>query len=79
MCGRFVDPYGSDDVTAPDGINVPRWVCEDPRRGAVTSSEPLRDRRHQRRNVSSGTLRRVCNTIVQVKETFSQESGRRRQ
>jgi transposase len=28
---------GSDDVTAPDDIYVPRWVCEDPQRGAVMS------------------------------------------
>jgi hypothetical protein len=26
---------GSDDVTAPNGICVPRWVCEDPQWGAV--------------------------------------------
>lgn len=28
---------GVDDVTAPDGIEVPRWVCEDPRRRTVMS------------------------------------------
>ncbi|MCU9850262.1 hypothetical protein OEZ60_19935, partial [Defluviimonas sp. WL0024] len=28
---------GCDDVTAPDGINVPRWVCNDPQRRAVMS------------------------------------------
>jgi hypothetical protein len=27
----------SDDVTALDGIDVPLWVCEHPRRGAVMS------------------------------------------
>ena len=24
---------GFDDVTAPDGTSVPRWVCEDPTKG----------------------------------------------
>lgn len=24
-------------MTAPDGIDVPRWVCNDPHRGAVMS------------------------------------------
>jgi hypothetical protein len=38
-CVRPFD--GSDDVTAPNGIDVPRWVCEDPHGGAVTSSEPI--------------------------------------
>jgi hypothetical protein len=28
---------GSHDVTSPDGIAVPRWVCEDPQRKAVVS------------------------------------------
>jgi hypothetical protein len=28
---------GFDDVTAPDGICVPRWVCEDPQGRAVMS------------------------------------------
>jgi hypothetical protein len=28
---------GIDDVTAPDGINVRRWVCDDPQRRAVMS------------------------------------------
>lgn len=31
---------GTDDVTAPDGIDVPSWVCNDPQRRTVTSSEP---------------------------------------
>ena len=31
---------GFDDVTAPDGIDVPGWVCNDPQRRAVTSSKP---------------------------------------
>lgn len=29
-----------DNVTAPDSIDVPKWVCEHPKRGAVTSLEP---------------------------------------
>lgn len=29
--------HGSDDVTAPDGINVARWVYEDPRKRTVMS------------------------------------------
>ncbi|KPP99079.1 MAG: hypothetical protein HLUCCA12_17800 [Rhodobacteraceae bacterium HLUCCA12] len=28
---------GFDDVTAPDGIFVPRWVCDDPQRRTVMS------------------------------------------
>jgi hypothetical protein len=28
---------GSDDVTDPDGIGVPKWVCNDPQRRAVMS------------------------------------------
>lgn len=35
--GHVLSGVGSDDVTAPDGICVPRWVCEDPQRGAVMS------------------------------------------
>jgi len=33
----FMPEHGSDDVTAPDGLNVPRWVCEVQKRGAVMS------------------------------------------
>lgn len=29
--------HGFDDVTAPDGIDVPRWVCDDPQRRTVMS------------------------------------------
>jgi hypothetical protein len=28
---------GLNDVAAPDGINVPKWVCYDPQRRTVTS------------------------------------------
>ena len=31
----FAERPGSDDVTAPDGIIVPRWVCNDPHMRAV--------------------------------------------
>ena len=30
-------PIGIDDVTAPDGISVPRWVCNDPQKRTVMS------------------------------------------
>jgi hypothetical protein len=29
---RFLPYCSSDDVAATEGINVPRWVCEDPQR-----------------------------------------------
>jgi hypothetical protein len=31
-----------DDVAPPDGINEPRWVCDDPQRRTVTSPKPQR-------------------------------------
>lgn len=31
-CGRRV---GFDDVTAANGVDMPRWVCEDPHRSRV--------------------------------------------
>lgn len=46
-CGGAVDRkegtgIDSDHVTAPDGICVTGWVCEEPQGEAVTSSEPNR-------------------------------------
>lgn len=28
---------GVDEVTAPDGVDVPRWVCDDPQKRTVMS------------------------------------------
>jgi hypothetical protein len=36
----FLVDFGLDDVTAPDGIDVPRWVCEEPQRGMVMLEIP---------------------------------------
>ena len=48
---RLDMPHGVDDVPPPDGINVPRWVYDNPQGRAVMSEiitvglDPLADRR----------------------------------
>ena len=41
VSARPADHAGPDDVPAPDGIDVPRWVCAAPRRGADIRSDAV--------------------------------------